>query len=189
MGYPWNRGEGSADRVTIGTTIIDSRNIEAINNNIRKQYAQNKIVNIKLTNTSNEILDYGLSKTSNIINKGIVARFDQYNETDPKILGFLQRNESRKMKQRGMTYPFPPSNGFTFTPVKYLKLKTKGKSLSTLEGSEYEEVAVSVPSTFKNSDDKTTENKKMLTISGLDILAVLSQLRAENRNYSMQILV
>lgn len=190
VGYPWNRGEGSADRVTIGTTIVDTRYIDGIKYNIRKQYPQNRIVNIKLTNTSNENLENLPSQTSNMTNKDVEARFKQYDETHTKILEFVKRNESKKfdLKKDGITlYPFPPSvNSYALTPVKYLKLKTKKKSEP---GSEYDEVGVSVPSTYKNNDDNTTDNNKMLTISGLDLMAVLSQLRAENRNYSMQILV
>lgn len=191
LGYPWNRKEGSADRVTIGTTIIDSRSVDGIKYKIRKQYPQNRIINIKLTNTSNENVEYLPSQTSNMT-RDMVERFKYYDEANPKVLVLVQRNESENngIEKHGMTYPIPSSvKGYTITPVKYLKLKTREKNVPVPEDSQYDNEVVSVPSTYKNSDDKTTDNKKMLSISGLDLMAILSQLRAENRNYSMQILV
>lgn len=190
LGYPWNHREDSVDRVDIGTTIVDSRNIGRIKYNIRKLYPQNKVINIKLSNTSNENIEDFKLHTSITTNKDMMARFKQYDETNPKMLRFLQQRmefEKDVMEKHGMTlYPFPPSvNSYTLTPLKYLKLKTREKSLPAREDSEYDDVI----STYKNSDDKISDDKKMITISGLDLMALLSQLRAENRNYSMQILV
>lgn len=196
LGYSWNRSEGSSDRGTTGSTTVGTKNIDGIKYNTRKQYAQNREINIKLTNTINENqsdLPLQPSQTSNITNEDMVAQFKHYDEIDSKMSGFLQRNESEKdiLEKHDMTlYPLPPSvNNYTLTPVKHLKLKTREKTTRTREDSEYDDVDVSVTSTYKNSDDKITDNKNMLTISGLELMAVLSQLRAENRNYSMQILV
>lgn len=193
MGYPWNHHEDSAERVTIGTTIVDSRIIGGIKYSTRKLYPQNRVINIKLSNTSNEKIENFKSQTSGTKNKDTVAQFKQYDANRPKMLRFLQRKESERsiLEKHEMTLnPFPPSvNGFTLTPLKYLKLKTRQQRLPALEGSEYDDTAATVISTYKNSDDKISDNKKMLTISGLDLMAVLSQLRAENRNYSLQILV
>ncbi|XP_026327638.1 uncharacterized protein LOC113235932 [Hyposmocoma kahamanoa] len=188
---PWNH-EVSADRVAASATIVDTENIDDIEYNTRKQYAQNRQVNIKLTNTSNENQKNLQLQTTNMKNKdNMVARFKQYDEIDSKMLEFLQSNdyETNTLGKHGMTlYPIRPSeNGYNSTYLKYLKLKTTEK-LPAHEDTEYNNnVAVTV--TSKNSDFKITDNKKMLTISGLDLMAVLSQLRAENRNYSLQILV
>lgn len=190
---PWNH-EGSADRVATSATIVDTGNIDGIEYNSRKQYAQNRQVNIKLTNTSNENQkDLQLQTTNMKNNDNMVARFKQYDEIDSKMLEFLQSNEyeTNTLGKHGMTlYSIRPSeNGYNSTYLKYLKLKTTEK-LPARQDTEYNNfAAVSVISTSKNSDFKITDNKKMLTISGLDLMAVLSQLRAENRNYSLQILV
>lgn len=193
-GYPWNRGEGNADGITMGTTIVDSGNIDDNKYTIRTPFYRNRIVNIKITNTSNSKLEVVPSQISS--NKDVVAGFKQYDESSKdvdqlKIFGFIQYNESDKNMSEKRE-PFPPTDyGYSLTPVKYLKLKTKGTTLPAAEvpGYDYEAYELDT-TTYKNSEvKKTTERKNLLTISGLDLMALLSQLRAENRNYSLQILV
>lgn len=189
---PYLDNQRSTDRVATSTTIVDTGTIDDIKYNVEKQYTQNRVDNIS-TNKSNETLTDLQLQTNNTKNKDMVARFKQYDEAVSK-LEFLQRNKAEKniLEKHGMTlYPTPLSaKGYkTSTSVTNLKQKTAENNLPNSEDSEYDDVAVSITSAYINSDDKITDNKKMLTISGLDLMAVLSQLRAENRNYSLQILV
>lgn len=196
MDYPWDRSEGSADRIPLGTPKVNFQNFGSRKYVSRIPYTRHRIVNINVTNTSSGNPDI-LNHQTNMVIKDNLAGFKQYDESpivtdELAMFAFVQLNESNtdKYEKHGTLDQYTPTgNVNNLTPVKYLKLKTRERTPAPpVTEYEYESYKLDA-TTNKDSDDKNTDRQRMLNISGLDLMALLSQLRAENRNYSLQILV